>query len=236
MTPIKADLIVAWPVNCDYPLWREMVRAYRHRFNKVIVGFMQTNDNTDYRPFIKAAMAQDAVTFVEPRTYGGSEDWRDVVTNDCLKLCISDWIYFTEQDFFFKDKFWDIVDNISGTPGVDLFAVLEGERLHPCSLLIKRAVLERTRKNFGIKAGYCDHFGLIAQDLVNMHAVKYTMPPSSYTHMNGLSHNFKLITIGEPPVYKKEQFDDYLRRCLKCQVPLEPGFVALTTSYLTGDV
>lgn len=232
MTPIKADLIVVWPVNCDYPLWREMVRAHRHRFNKVIIGFMQTNDGTDYRSFVKSAMAQDAVTFVEPRPYGGTEDWRDVITNDCLKLCISDWIYFTEQDFFFGDKFWDTVDSITDTPGLEYIGVLDSTRLHPCSLLIKRATLEKTRKNFGIKAGFCDHYGLIQFDLENMRAVGYIMPQNTYTHMNGLSHNFKLITVGEPPVYKKEQFDEYLRRCLKCQVPLEPNFVALVTKYL----
>lgn len=232
MNLFKADLIVVWPVNCDYPLWREMIRAHRHKFNKVIVGFMQTNDGTDYRKFVREAMRQDAVDFVEPHAFNGGLDWRDVITNDCLKLSISDWIYFTEQDFFFKDKFWDTVDSMVNTPGVEYIGVLDGVRLHPCSLLIKRETLERTRKDFSVKPGVSDHFGLIQNDLDMMKATGFIMPENTYVHMNGLSHNFKLMTMGEPPVYKKEMFDDYLRRCLGCQVPLEPGFVTLVKNYL----
>lgn len=226
-----ADLITVWPVNCDYPLWREMIRAYRNQFNKVIIGFMQTNDGTDYRQFVRQAMANDGVTFVEPIPYG-SDDWRNAITNNCLKLTVSDWIYFTEQDFFYKDNFWLTIDSMIGTPGLEYIGVMDATRLHPCSLLIKRETLEKTKKNFAIKAGVYDHFGQIQNDLTALRAVGYTMPENSYIHMNGLSHNFKLITMGEQPVYKKDAFDDYLRRCLTCQVPLEPGFVKLVKDYL----
>ena len=228
---IKPDLITVWPINSDYPLWREMVRANRHHFNKVIIGFMQTNDGIDNRRFVMSAMSNDGVDFIDCFPYNSGQDWRDVITNACLRISTSNWVFFTEQDFFMREKFWNTVESVCDTENLDYIGVKQGERLHPCCLFIKKEALEKTSRDFAIGDSY-DHFGLIQKEIEANEAMGYIMPDNTYFHLNGLTHNFNLLRNGEQPNYEPEMFKEYLEKCLMCKVPLQKDFVDIAKKFV----
>lgn len=221
---IKPDLIITWPRNNDYPLWRHYIRQNRDLFNKVIVSFMETNSGYDYRQFVYTAMAVDRITFLPAIIPASGQDWRDVSVNDSLKNSESEWVYFTEQDFFPKDGFWESVE-MAFFQGAEVIGVSDAGRLHPCSLLIKRSVLDKTGKYFGIGPGRYDHFGKIQQDLAEIQPKTAIITDDLYKHYNGLSHNFSLLSGGQQPNYKPEDFGDYIKQCLACGIELEQIWV-----------
>ena len=231
---MKPDIIITWPRNCDYPLWRQMIRDHRSKFNEVIVVFMETNVGEDYRQFIKDAMFADHVLFVQspPLNYG-TEDWRNVSVNAGLLHSLhSEWIWFTEQDFFFKDidSIWDILT----IDDPDYIGVEDGQRLHPCCLFIKRSVLAKTSKNFSANPPEYDHFGKIQKDLELLTKKHIILLPGEYNHMAGLSHNMRLITDGQKPNHRVEEFNKYLSLCFKINVPIDQRFKALFQHYLNS--
>lgn len=226
----KPDVIVTWPQNCDYPVWRYFIRTHRKRFNKVIISFMNPHDeNFDYREFVKGAMAEDNVTFLQAPEMSG-EDWRNLSVNDALLHCESNWIWFTEMDFFVtSDKFWDEI-HLQLMNGMHLIGIAQGGRLHPACIFAYRNLIERTRKDFGIVEGISDHFSKFQQDIEAMKDIRYVYLADEnlygYKHMNGLSHNWRLVTEGEKPVYRPDDFMDYLRFSLdlKQVIPIHPEF------------
>jgi len=227
---MKPDVIVTWPRNNDYPIWREMIRGYRHKFGKIFIVFMNPNDNVDYSDFVRRSMTLDGVDFVISPEIPKNGDWRSVAVNEALRYSTSEWVWFTEQDFFIKDGFWEAWDNFDGDV---LFADDDG-RMHPCSILVKRELINKTSKNFGIVPGKLDHFGIFQKELEKMKIKKVAMKPETYYHMNGLSHNFTLVKNGEMPVYKPKDFNYYLNRCLECTVPLSPDWVLLVKDYFAN--
>lgn len=218
----KPDIIICWPKSADYPLWRSFVKNNRDRFNKIIVVFTETNHGHDYREFVKEAMALDQVTFIDSRPIQHEEDWRDVATNMALELTESDWIWFTEQDFFPRDGFWNKVEDASAKAPV--VGVKDGVRLHPCSLFMRRETINGTKRNFGIVPGKSDHFGLIAKDLETYAIPTIVIDKNYYYHMAGLSHNFRLLEDGGVPNHKLEDFQNYLTECLLSDVKIDPGW------------
>lgn len=232
---MKPDIIVTWPRNCDYPLWRQMIRDNRDKFNEVIIVFMETNQGDDYRQFIKDAMFQDHVLFVQSPPVGATEDWRNVAVNAALMHSLhSEWLWFTEQDFFFPeiDNVWQLLDEVSQT-GCRAIGVLDGQRLHPCCLFLKRNLLVQTSKSFGANPPEYDHFGRIQKDLDHLKVNGYILHPDTYIHMAGLSHNMRLITEGQEPNHQVEQFYNYLNDCLKVTVPLHETFFNLAVNWTT---
>lgn len=231
---IKPDLIVTWPRNNDYPLWRQYIRDNRTRFNNVIIVFMDTNVGPDFTRFVLGAMFKDFVLFINSPTILPGQDWRDVAVKAGLYHSLhSEYVYFTEQDFFTNPGFWEAVDEHEGE---DYIGVMQGGRLHPCSLLLKRHVLDEIKLDFAARPdqGY-DHFGLIQTEL-ELHRPEYIytiLGDLYYKHYNGLSHNFSLITRGEPPVYMPEEFKDYLEKCTKVRVPLDEKWLAIVAPLLT---
>lgn len=224
----KPDVIVTWPKSCDYPLWRQFIRDNRHLFNEVIVVFMETNQGFDYRSFVREAMFRDHVLFVESPIVKANEDWRNVAINAALLQSLhSEWIWFTEQDFHPTNKFFAIVSGLMQTNAIAI-GVKEGERLHPCSLFIRREILNKTNKFFGISSGVYDHFGKIQYDLDYLS--RETGRPvaiintDNYNHMAGLSHNMSLIERNEAPNHKKEEFDAYIKACHAVSVPLHDNW------------
>ena len=91
MTP---DLIVSWPCNCDYPLWRKWIAAERGWFGRVFVVFTD-HAGEDISPFVRQRMTAD-ITFLDSHADG--RDWRDAAINLALDCSGSEWIWFTEQD------------------------------------------------------------------------------------------------------------------------------------------
>lgn len=230
---IKPDIVISWPRNADYPLWRQMIRDNRDRFNEVIIVFTETNQGDDFREFVKQAMFQDHVLFVQSPPVVRNEDWRNVAVNFGLMQSLhSEWIWFTEEDFFpmgtFFKEWEEKADNF------DVLATFDASRMHPCNILIRRSTLyEKTRRNFGVVTDELDHFGMIQKQLQQAEGVKiYSMPNSCYYHMSGLSHNMRLIADGEEPNWEKEAMFFYLHDCLNVSVPLDPRFKLLAEEYL----
>jgi hypothetical protein len=194
-----------------------MVRDERYRFQQVIIVFMEANQPPSYQKFIEKSMKNDGVVFVNCGNYGAS-DWRHVSIHHALPYSKAPYIWFTEQDFAPEPGFWDFVRQ---SPKTDVLGVYQGDRLHPCSLFIRRDVFERTSKNFAVGPGY-DHFGAIQYDLTANGANILEIPRDLYFHYNGMSSNWSLVSRGELPNYEPDRFYTYLLACLKSGMELAP--------------
>ena len=220
MTP---DVIVAWPQNCDYPIWRRFITENRHRFARILVAFTP-HDGPDYRDFVR-----DALPFAECFDTSGGE-WRDTAVNAALDRSDADWVWFTEQDFFvYSPSFWDTLRDDRPLDAVGWKD--ETPRWHPSSLLIRRETIERTTRYFGPEP--VDHFYRFGRDLDAVgRPWSLEMPPfglvagTDWEHLQGLSQNHYLIDRGEDAgVFKRERFRRYLRECLAV-TPLDPRWEA----------
>jgi len=233
------DLITVWPRNCDYPLWRQLIRDTRAKYGKVIIVFMETNAGPNYMDFIRGAMVGDDITFIEPQPTPPGEDWRHIATNAALAKSDGDWVFFTEEDFYPGIGFDDQLDNLS-REDCDVMAVYQGPRMHPCCIYIKRNVLEKTHKNFAIVPDKTDHFYLIQKDLEDNKALIGIINQSTYFHYNGLSHNQNLANTTGEPNYETPTFVDWLKQSLNVSVPQDPMFEvmarAVISKYGTGDM
>lgn len=232
---MKPDVIVTWPRNCDYPLWRQMIHDNRDKFNEVIVVFMETNQGDDYREFVRQAMFQDHVLFVQSPIITDDQDWRDVaVKAGLLHSLHAEWIWFTEQDFFPKEHFFEDIDTCMKREDIGYIGVKDGSRLHPCSLFIKRSILNQTKRRFGIIKDTLDHFGQIQKDLENI-TNGLIQSPDYYTHMAGLSHNMRLLEHSNAPNHNVPEFREYLYKCLLVTVPLDQRFKNLIVTYINSE-
>lgn len=225
---VKPDLITVWPKNNDYPLWRKQIEVMQGVFNKIIIVFMETNQGHDYRDFVRSQMP--FATFVEQHKLVPGEDWRDACVKDALAVSTSEWIWFTEEDFFVGPGFWESVNRFLQM-GSEVFGVFDQTRLHPCCIFIARKLLEKTSKNFGIKSGEYDHFGQIQLDLAAMKIPVGEIFHNTCYHMAGLSSNWTLAASGDTPNYKIELFRDYINQCFTCGSNLDPEWVKVAKPY-----
>lgn len=232
---MKPDVIVSWPDNNDYPLWRKLIRDNRHRFAKVIIVFTKTFSNsTNYVEFIKNEMAVDGCDFIDSRGPQGSEDWRDVAVNEGLKVSDAKYVWFTEQDFFpTHDNFWIDLERGVEYYKCEVVGVYEGTRLHPCSLLVERKIIDLTKKDFGIVPGVADHFAKFTHDLKE-YATYTSVVRHNWKHYNGLSQNWTLCTQNQKPNWKPEEFFDYLKKSLECGIALHPEWGKIANKTLTS--
>lgn len=232
----KPDIIVSWPKNCDYPLWREFIRKNRARFNLILIVFTEANQGVDYMPFVKKAMEQDYVHCIENSEVLSGQDWRDVaVKRALLQSYNAEWVWFTEQDFYITDEmYWFTVSEMADK-GLRIIGVKDAQRLHPCSMFIRRDLLNWLNKDFGANPPYYDHFGYIQQQLEANKEDVGIIPENLYTHMNGLSHNYTLMANGGKPNYYPEIFNKWLIDCLKVSVPLNEEWVAVAKAYLARE-
>lgn len=217
---IKPDVIVSWPRNNEYPLWRYFISENRFRFNKVFIVFTETYHGDDYRYFIRSVMPSGSFTIIDSTLPQGIEDWRDVAIQEALRISKNDWLWFTEEDFFPKnEQFWVDVNRELLNNNAQAIGVRQGTRLHPCSLFITRELINKTHRDFGVVPNKLDHFGRIEEDLNSLQIPIAIIDPSMWKHYNGLSHNFRLVSDMKEPVYEPQEFYDYLKRCL--QIPGE---------------
>lgn len=226
----KYDLVVTWPANVDYPLFRLFIRENRASFEKVIIVFSPAPDGSDYRRFVRDAMTPDDCLILDSPGYLGEKgDWRHVAITHALRFSTSEWVCFIEQDFLVisSDFFDDVQDHMTKHR---VFGVDQGGRLHPCCLFMTKEVLNMTSKNFGIVPDRLDHFGLIQEDLLNMNEQVGYLNTSNYYHMNGLSHNFYLATKMMEIVYRPDEFKRYLEKCVKLDIPLDDRFKSVVRS------
>jgi hypothetical protein len=220
------DVIISWPDSVDYPNWRSFIKKNRQRFNNVFVAFTVTNSGTDYTNFISSSMSDDNITFLypphnSPLTSSHFEDWRNRSVNQALDLSKSEWVWFTEQDFIIKDddEFW--LNIYSLMKEFDAIGYREGQgsgldmsRYHPACLFVKRQIIDKTNRYFGIVPDVSDHFAVFSQQINLQNCKVSLLDKNNFTHMNGLSHNFNLMQRGEKIVYYPLDFQLYLKDCL----------------------
>ena len=230
---VKLDIIVCWPKYLDYPLWRKYISDNRNLFNQIIVVFTEGfTDKVDYRDFLIKASLTDDITFtmspeVKPNVYGQG-DWRNVAVNWGLEVLAtmreSEWVYFTEQDFFpINNKFWDEVNSFQ--KDCDIIAVFEGTRMHPCNIMIKKEVLAKVNRNFSILAERnFDHFGLFQKSIEKLGFKVGRLSPNNYCHMTGLSQNMTLVMMGKQPNYHPEEFWNYINKCMQLGIEINQHF------------
>lgn len=224
---IKPDLIVCHPQHLDYPLFRQQIRDNRDRFKKVIVVFTNHNVGRDYRSFVREAMKQDDIDFIDNRAVGGEQDWRNIATNLALSKSNSKWVFFTEQDFFWEDGFWDQV--YLNSKSVNYMSVLVQGRVHPCCIIITRSAINKTSKDFSVTKDVSDHFGKIQRDLEGKPC--FSIPANLWLHLGGLSQNMHILMNGGTVEYMPEAFMEYVNKCLYVSVPMHEDFINLFKSY-----
>lgn len=227
----KPDIIISWPRNNDYPLWRQFIHEQRKHFNEIIVVFTDTFENDDYSHFVRETMFADHIIFVDNPPIQHGEDWRNVAIHQALLHSYNaEWIWFTEQDFFCKKGFFEETEKLI-SEGNDAIVVYDGaRRMHPCSIMVKRTTLDKTRKNFGVIPDVSDHFSVIQTDLELCGKV-VEIPTKFYFHMNGLSSNFAQVARGGRPNYQPEIFNAYIDRCMMSNVNKSDRFVDVCRLY-----
>ena len=223
---IKPDIIISWPNNYDYPLWRQFVRDNRDKFSKIIVAFTQSFLGENYIEFIKKVMLDDII-FLDTAPKSG-QDWRDAAVNIALEYSDAEWVWFTEQDFIIKKGFWENIDKIlEENKKTLIIAAYENIRMHPCCIFAQRFAINQTRMDFGIVPNELDHFGVFQQDIENKQFLTAKIDPKTYNHLAGLSHNMRLVYDGVSPNHNPEEFKEYMKACFEVKVPLDPRFESL---------
>lgn len=228
----KPDIIVTWPRNCDYPLWRAFVHQERQRFNEIIIAFTETHEGHDYREFIRTVMYDDHVHFIDPRPLSSTEDWRNVAVNASLMYSYNaEWIWFTEQDFFVTEpsQFWTWTERHDT---LDVVGIKDDNRLHPCCLFMKRDALNKTCRNFGIVPDKLDHFGLIQKDIERLELKTHIINPAYYEHLAGFSSNWTLLARGQQPNYQIDTFKRYIIASLNVPVPIDARYKKIAQALL----
>lgn len=227
---IKPDVIAINAVHVDFPMFRYQIRQYRHLYNDVIIGFSNHHRSMYLKGFIKEAMKNDHCTFVNDIKNLEGKDWRDVAVNNCLEKSTSSHVLFLEQDFIIHNpevlKF--ALSDLDKTVG---FREEKLDRLHPAFLLVSREKLEKTSKDFSAKPPDWDHFGKLWIDLESQGEKPVLLEdtqfqsPQDWEHMAGMTHNYSLLTEGQPPNYRVERFREYNKELLNLDIEQSPEFL-----------
>lgn len=228
---MKPDIIVTWPTNCDYPLWREMIETYHEKFHKIIIVFHES-PGFQYRQFIEDIFNINNAIFINDIKV--SRDWRHDAITTALKCSTSPWVWFTEQDCLPDDRLWEELEFYLSK--ADLITYYQGERMHPCSLFIKRELLNKTSLDFAAQPPEYDHFGSIQKSLIHISPKIEVMLGDMYLeHANGYSHNFRLLSEGQEITYEKNNFMQLLKRSLSANTPLHPHYAKLVQAALKTE-
>lgn len=231
---MKLDVIVAWPKNNDYPLWRLFLSENKEVFNKVYVVFTEAPQGDDYSEFVTSELSKiDNVVVLNSPPLKPGQDWRDVAVKEAFKHSRADWVWFTEQDFEAKGGFFKEVEKMVND-GYQVMAAYQQTRIHPCSIFIKRDLLIKLTLDFGIVPNKLDHFGLIQKQIEEMGVDVGKINPNNYYHYNGLSHNFNLLNMDQEVVYEPVVFARYLAACLEAPVVLHPKFTELAKKAISA--
>lgn len=222
---IKPNLLTVFPTHMDYPLFRYNLTRFRKYFNEVIIAFSPGLKDRNMEPFIRRSL-KDCI-FVTP----GIEfsDWRQNAVRAMLRKSCSDYILFTEQDFFVKNE--SFFDKVFKNPNNQFIGYKEGNRIHPAFALIKVELLYLTSKDFSAYPDEgMDHFGKFfkeLQDLVKFRELKdFGLEfGREYFHMSGLTQNVYLFKLGRP-FYKAEEFLTYNYYIQRLSIPQSQEFMS----------
>lgn len=232
---IKPDVIVTWPTNCDYPHWRKMVGERKSAFNKIIIARHEQPGYPDFTDFICTTLNGVVDHNFAVEVVSGA-DWRDQAINAALQFSDSEWIWFTEQDYMPSDYWFEKLEE-----GIfddkEAVGFMDNGRMHPCSLLIKRSLLDRTSKDFAAAPPAYDHFGRIQMDLTSIsdkeHNLLLINLESGWgNHFAGYSHNFRLVADGGLPNHRPDEFMSILWDSLRMGMPLDYDYIEIVESAL----
>lgn len=240
----KPDLLLQYCVYCDYPIYRAWMQKYRDRFGKIIIYPSRHHGVLDLEKFAKQTIPE---TWVDPVVIDyGVEDWRQAETDPMLKHVTSDWIWFSEQDFFCKDweKFFADIERESKTNDLmGLWNPTNFPYYHPSCLIIKTEVLNKTNKDFKAHAGIngADHFCMITKDAIKNGANNKSIQNMGWGenkafHLGGLTYayqNFKDDFSNPIGVKYPEAFQVYNQMQLGTNVEQNIDFMDL--AYRVGD-
>lgn len=194
------DVITVIPKEARYLFWELFLRNNYLKFDKIITVF--THDEVtkyDYSPEVKRRLPY-SVFLDSPKE--GKGDWRNIATNFALNHSTADYVLFLEPDFFVNNFDWLVAS--------DNFGVKIAERIHPCFLKLKRSDIEKTSKDFTAYPDRgLDHFDLFTKELVDQSVDISFLPGSQWYHMAGLTHNMRLESQGQTPVYKPDEYRLY---------------------------
>lgn len=223
----KADILVTWPRNMDYPLFRLWLEKNKQFYNKVVVswtGVAEDGIDQDVESLLDFAIFVDG-----ERNDQYADDWRNAATNSGLDMSTSEWVWFLEPDFFMDtDMPYCLADTMLTNNCIGFY---EANRLHPACLLIKRDLIEKTSRNFSVDhSRQLDHFGIFTEELERL--CEPTLLGSlmvGYYHMQGLTHNYSLERQGMDIGYKPDEFYFYNKRAITLQPRQSEGFLKLMT-------
>lgn len=235
---MKPDALLTWPVNCDYPLWRGWLARDRGRLGRVLVC-MSPHAGRDLSGWTRPRLEALGVQVLDPEPDG---EWRDRAVNRMLDLSDSEWVWFTEQDLEITDPIlWGIFRGMA-EQGAEMMGVRRDQRWHPCCLLVKRARVDATTRYFGPEP--VDHFYTFGRELEAAGTVRSDLEainPRMLRHLAGLSRNHQIIEEGPrasgvplkpQELYHRDEFADYLRRCLASGAELEEGWERRARGFL----
>lgn len=230
----NCDIIVSWPDNMDYPLFRDFLATHKQMFNKVYIVFTKTNLGVDYTDFVEKSLKDERIVFIRPPELEKGQDWRDQAVNLALAQSKAEWVWFVEQDLFVLDPaFWGIIRR--GMAHFDVIGYNDGTtRFHPSNLWVKRSAINNTRKDFGILPDKLDHFAKFTFDL-RQYPTNQIMHLKNdgkwFLHMNGLSSNLSQIQADGLPNYEVEVFNTYIKNTLEVE-PLDDRYKQMCETYI----
>lgn len=200
---MKIDIISQICVFNDYPIYRHNLAKYRDKFNKIILYPSRHHGVIDMEEHMRKTFPETWITghTIDWTTPG--IDWRQAETEPCLELSDAEWILFLEQDFFCDDwdkLFKDVEREIDN--GAEMIGWYDNNSLfyiHPCFLLIKRELLDKTQKDFRAHPEIqgSDHFAMITRDAEKLGAKIVKLQDIGYKewdncfHLGGLTYPYQ---------------------------------------------
>lgn len=203
---MKPDLVLQYCVYCDYPLYRSWLKKYRDKFNKVIIYPSRHHGKLDLEEFAKSVLPETWINDHVIDWTTSSIDWRQAEIEPCLEQVESDWIWFSEQDFFCKDwdkLFTDIDKAKERADMIGLWNPTNFPYIHPSLLIIKKEMLDKTDKDFRAHPGIngSDHFAMITKDVQRLGGKIVTLQDMGYNcdvsvdadcfHLGGLTYVYQ---------------------------------------------
>ncbi len=212
---IKPDLIVLWPKDVYYPYFVARINKDRELFEKIIIVITEGNLPMNFTQNIKGSFKKCMV--LEPdilNMTAGGKDWRSEAINFALSKSVSNYILFFEQDFLVRNGFFEELFSLVAP---DVVGFEDGNRFHPACLLIRKDILNMTRKDFGAYPPEGDHFSALTSDLKKFCQWDKLENIKGWHHISGLTHNYRI----DNPLHQAEEFFTYNYCCEDLEYPDE---------------
>lgn len=231
---IKPDVLVTWPTGCDYPLFRLNMKLWEPLINDVVVGFYD-HGVPDYSLFIIENFPQGEFT----KSAETGPAWRERAVEKELEKSFAETVIFTEQDFFFKDT-RSLKICLEALQRFDTVGIQQGSRLHPCFILTKRELVEKTSKDFSVRGEHKDHFFQFGKEIREVGSF-IDLPGlglfegRDWYHLSSLTWNLFRIKDNNPSeMHNLADFMVYNYFSRTAKVPQDPRWLAFT--YYTESI